>query len=339
MVKQKTIICCDWGTSTFRLKIVTVVNSTIIATISSEEGIAVIHREWLDSQLELKTSQSDFFLAHLNKRVEELLGTLASKPTIDAIVISGMASSSIGLIELPYAETPFSLDGKQAIYKLIEPSKFIHFPVLLISGLRNNDDVMRGEETQLIGTASFLNKLGKNRLTCILPGTHSKHVKISGGSITGFQTFITGELFQLLSQKSVLSNSVSLPEKTEPVTDVEKSAFIKGIHASENLTLLHTLFSVRTNQLFNRLNKTENAFYLSGILIGSELRTLRNNNAECIVLVCGHSLFSLYQLALKALQLDSISFFLSPEISEESTMEGQLQLFKYLFQKNRHENN
>lgn len=336
MVKQETIICCDWGTSSFRLKIVTVLNRTIIATKSSGEGIAVIHREWLASQIALKTSQSDFFLAHLNKRVEELLGTLSSKPTINAIVISGMASSSIGVFELPYAQTPFSLDGKQALFKVIEPSEIIQYTVLLISGLRYKDEVMRGEETQLIGIASILSKIGKDRLTCILPGTHSKHVQLTTGIITGFQTYITGELFQLLSQKSVLSNSVSLPEKTEPVTDAEKSAFIEGIHVSENLPLLQTLFSVRTNQLFNRRNKTENAFYLSGLLIGSELRTLKDNKTECIVLICGKSLFSLYQLALKVLQLDSISTFLSPEISEESAMDGQLQLFKYLFQNKIH---
>jgi len=339
MVKLETIICCDWGTSSFRLKMVIVANGTIIATKSSGEGIAVIHREWLASQIALKTCQTDFFLAHLNKRVEELLGSLASKPTIDAIVISGMASSSIGLIELPYAQTPFSLDGKQTCFKIIEPSEILQYPVLLISGLRNNDEVMRGEETQLIGIASILNKIGKDRLTCILPGTHSKHVQLSNGTITGFQTFITGELFQLLSQKSVLSNSVSQPEKAEPITDAEKSAFIEGIHVTKNLTLLHTLFSVRTNQLFDRRTKTENAFYLSGILIGSELRTLKNNKTECIVLVCGQSLFSLYQLALKALQLDSISTFLPPEISEESAKEGQLKIFKYLFQNNMHANN
>ena len=116
-----------------------------------------------------------------------------------------MASSSIGLYELDYADLPFNVNGDNLIVKrLILKNKS---ELLLISGVKNNDGMMRGEETQAIGFEDYLKPFNESIL--ILPGTHSKHLEYKNGNFIDLKSFMTGELFEILSLKSILSNSVT----------------------------------------------------------------------------------------------------------------------------------
>src|SRR5690606_1274417 len=113
------------------------------------------------------------------------------------LVISGMASSAGGMIELPYAAVPSAADGSGFIVKTIEESGSFRHPIHIISGVRTADDAMRGEETQLAGCFLSPDTHAEEQLF-IIPGTHSKHIAVKEGRITGFKTYLTGEFFSLL---------------------------------------------------------------------------------------------------------------------------------------------
>lgn len=125
-------------------------------------------------------------------------------------MVSGMASSSIGWRELPYALLPFSLEGSSVVGQWVEPE------VYLISGVRGANDMMRGEETQALGWAEQVGDALPLRATLVLPGTHSKHLRLQSGNLTGITTFMTGELFEMLRAHSMLRHSMDLVATGEP---------------------------------------------------------------------------------------------------------------------------
>ena len=136
----------------------------------------------------------------------------------------------------------------------------------------------------------------------IFPGTHSKHIYLKKGQVTDFRTFMTGEIFSLMVNHSILKDSVA-PTDRQPYEASERAAFRSGVLAARSHPILNSLFSVRTNQLFNTLPKRENALYLSGLLIGSELATLLDQPPWKLILCCEDSLYDLYDLALQTLHL------------------------------------
>lgn len=339
MLEQKTIISCDWGTSSFRLKIVRIEDGVQLAEIATKDGISVVYNNWLATQRNQIIGKTAYFLQVLNQKITDLLHFLKDVYKPEAVIISGMASSSIGLVELPYAATPFSLEGKQVVYEKLETDIQTAYPLWIVSGLRHENEVMRGEETQLIGIAEMMNNLSRDEFTCIIPGTHSKHIEVKEGVVKSFQTYMTGELFQLLCRHSVLSNSVSDRTETDNLRGSELAAFARGVKKSINSNLLNTVFEVRTNHLFNCLTKTENSCYLSGLLIGSELQELKQKPLNQLVLACGESTFRYYKEAVKILALDTVSLILRPEQVDAAAMQGQLKLFTTIFQQHMYENN
>jgi 2-dehydro-3-deoxygalactonokinase len=125
-----------------------------------------------------------------------------------------------------------------------------------------NDDAMRGEETQIVGALAHQGI--EDALLC-LPGTHSKWAVVTEGRIARFRTHMTGELFAVLRQHSILGRLMH-----DDVDDAE--AFRRGLaRAREPGGLLNHLFSARTAGLFARLAEPSLASYLSGLLIGDEL--------------------------------------------------------------------
>jgi 2-dehydro-3-deoxygalactonokinase len=267
----------------------------------------------------------------LRKQVDELIKDHSDDLKNIPIIISGMASSSMGIIELPYATLPFTLDGKDAIIELIEPTAEFPFETILISGVKGEDDLMRGEETQMVGITELVNSINSsNETICIFPGTHSKHIKINNGSITGFNTYMTGEIFQLLSTQSVLKEAVSISNNG---IEEHKEQFHKGIDdANENTNLLNELFGVRTNVLMKKISKENNYYYLSGLLIGYELSVLKHTTAEQIILCSGNSMFELYKLAIERVGIGASIEFISPDLMEKSAISGQIKIYQSHYQ-------
>lgn len=333
MANPKHIICCDWGTSSLRLKLIDSSSGRHIGEYAGAEGIASVHAGWQSDQEKDRISRQDYFLRYLHHQMMKLVHDQKQTVCVDAVIISGMASSSIGMMELPYAPVPFSLGGEQLISHSIKPGEYHPYPVWVLSGLRYNDDVMRGEETQLVGLANAITEFGKEALTCILPGTHSKHVSIQQGRVTAFKTYITGELFEAVSKHTVLGNSVGLADKKAALSPAQITAFIKGVELSRDQQLLSSLFTVRTNGLFQRLDSYDNYYYLSGLLIGAELSELFRQTSGPVLLASSGRLHELYRLASDVLDRNNSVRFLASELAENAAIAGQLKFFYHQLEK------
>jgi 2-dehydro-3-deoxygalactonokinase len=162
----------------------------------------------------------------------------------------------------------------------------------------NIPDVMRGEEVQIFGA---LRLSQRDSATLVLPGTHSKWADVQNGRVTGFNTYMTGEVYALLSQHSILS-------KTLDVTAAfDTNAFLQGVDQSQQTgSVLHHLFGARTLGLFNRMPATAMTSYLSGLLIGEELRTQAGSAKNGPLILIGNATLTMrYTLAMQHLNIDS----------------------------------
>ena len=324
---ENYIVCCDWGTSVFRLQLVNNNTGDVLKQMSSADGVSSVHREWTSSIKAI--SLKEFYLAKLLAHLNTLLLNVPFSGEVNQVLISGMASSSIGLEELPYADVPFSFDGQTAVIKNIPKTVDFPFDIFLVSGVKVIDDVMRGEETQILGLATSNDFIDSNTdAICILPGTHSKHIVIKRGQLVDFKTYLTGELFHLLSTQSVLKGSVEHQFGTEELNESSLKAFYRGIDDSApHLSMLNKLFSVRTNDLFGVMTKQDNYFYLSGLLIGNEIRSLQLDEIEIIVLCCGNKLYELYKLAIEKVHKGFPLKLISPEVMDNAAFIGQRRIF------------
>ncbi len=155
-------------------------------------------------------------------------------------------------------------------------------------------DVMRGEETQVFGALQALQLQGAQDLVLVLPGTHSKWVRVARGCITSFTTFMTGECYALMRQHSILART--LPTHESPFIE---AAFVQGVQiALRGTSLLQTAFSMRTLALFERLSPDALESYLSGLVIGEELRAQSLDAKQRVVLIANTALTQRYQIAL-----------------------------------------
>ena len=323
---KKYLLSCDWGTTAFRLRLIDTINYKVINECVSLEGVARTYEAWKATGTPAQEKQG-FFKNKFKQQMSVL--TSQSKQSLEGldIVISGMASSSIGMVELPYATLPFNLDGSQANIQLIEADAFFPHKIMLISGVRSADDVMRGEETQLIGLTDLLHLSPQEPYIFILPGTHSKHLYIENNRLVNFHTYMTGEIFNILSNHSILKDSIDITT-LDDFSNIELAAFKKGVFEADSSGILKSLFKVRTNQLFQKLNKKENGFYLSGLLIGSELKNLLAESNCQLVLCSGNNLFEFYKTAIEVLNLSERTMTVPSEMIDKAVVIGQMKIFK-----------
>lgn len=323
-------MCCDWGTSFFRLQLIDMSDRRCLSEIQSPVGVAATFDDWQTAGHGLTRVQ--FFRRQLSRQINTLSAGLPYNLTNVPVVVSGMASSSIGIEEIPYATLPFAVDGRQARIRHFETEPDFPRDMLLVSGVRSQQDVMRGEETQLIGLLAQLDAsgVGLNDALCIFPGTHSKHLCVENRQLVRFDTYMTGELFALMANQSILHDSVDLTNLENP-TGGNVAAFRRGIDQSTSLMLLRSLFTVRTNQLFGKLTKTENAFYLSGLLIGAELNHLIGLDNGPIVLCSDRKLAVFYELGLNELNVAHRLLKIPIELVNQAASVGQLCLLQHQF--------
>ena len=323
---KKYLISCDWGTTAFRLRLIDTINYKVISECVSLEGVARTYEAWKATGTPAQEKQSFF-----RNQLKQQLAVLTSQSNMPLegldIIISGMASSSIGMVELPYATLPFNVDGSQANIQLIEADAFFPHKIMLISGVRSADDVMRGEETQLIGLIDLLNLSPNEPYTFILPGTHSKHLYLEKNRLVNFHTYMTGEIFNILSNYSILKDSIEI-DTLENLANSALAAFKKGVLEANSTGILNSLFKVRTNQLFQKLNKKDNGFYLSGLLIGSELKQLLTESHCQLVLCSGNNLFEFYKTAIEVLNLSERTMTVPSEMIDKAVVIGQMKIFK-----------
>jgi 2-dehydro-3-deoxygalactonokinase len=180
-------------------------------------------------------------------------------------LISGMAGSKQGWVEAPYCACPARFEDLRSHLTWIEGRS-----VAIVPGMTCKHagipDVMRGEETQVYGA---LQLLGRQDGLFVLPGTHSKWVLVRAGRVQSFATVMTGEFYALLRQHSILARSMPADDG-----EFDGPAFDQGVSvALSSRSLMQTAFSVRSLALFDRVRATALPSYLSGLVIGDELRS------------------------------------------------------------------
>ncbi|WP_017260006.1 2-dehydro-3-deoxygalactonokinase [Pedobacter arcticus] len=324
LAAESYLLCCDWGTSSLRLQLVDIISSKTVATSNAEDGVSKVFNEWKETS---EVERLPFYQSRLKIHIDNISSAINLSLKSVPLVISGMASSSIGMVELPYSVLPFDLSGEKAGICVIEESEIFPHSILLVSGVQSNIDVMRGEETQFIGLEQIIQSLdGISNSLLIMTGTHSKHIRVIDGKMVDFNTYMTGELFSVLQKNSLLKQAIEMP--TGDLTLDDFDAFSYGIQKSASFNLLKNLFSVRTGELFQHRNKRQNYFYLSGLLIGTELRSVLNGNWEKIILCSGNKLFELYKKAIEELGMGSVAHFVLPEAMTDATILGQIKIYQ-----------
>jgi 2-dehydro-3-deoxygalactonokinase len=197
----------------------------------------------------------------------------------DKVLLSGMVGSRQGWKEAPYLPCPA---GPAEVASALVDIGFDWARVKIVPGLSGVDpsgvaEVMRGEEAQAMGVPALLRDGG---LAC-LPGTHSKWVQMEGGRVIGFTTHMTGEMFSVLRGHTILARMM----RDGPA---DGAPFDAGLaRSAEPGGLLHHLFGVRALTLANRLQETEAPAYLSGLLIGHEVRAALAQQPGAVVRVIG----------------------------------------------------
>jgi 2-dehydro-3-deoxygalactonokinase len=238
------LIGVDWGTSSCRACLMTAAGA-ILDMIDTRNGILQIRDKGFAQAL------------------ETMIGAWR-RPGLP-VVLSGMIGSRQGWIEVPYLPVPASFDAlAHALARHPEDADIRIAPGLAQDLPGQAPDVMRGEETQIIGALGD----ASGRQLLVLPGTHSKWVLIEDQEVLRFATFMTGELFAVLKDHSILGRLMA------EGGGAQADAFALGLDAAESLPggLLQHLFSARTLALFDRLPADAIATYLSGLLIGHELQ-------------------------------------------------------------------
>jgi 2-dehydro-3-deoxygalactonokinase len=318
-------LSCDWGTSSFRLSLVNAENFSLLESHSSGKGILGIYNDWNETGEKSAEKRISFYLEFIKEHITAIEKRSGRSLEGTPLLISGMASSSIGIKQLPYQQLPLPLDGSGMLTEYINTTSDFKNDILLISGARTNDDVMRGEETQLIGL--FDGALGtKGEQLYILPGTHSKHILVVNKQAVSFKTYMTGEFFDLLSKKSILHAGIE--ETRELESGNTENSFIRGVEEGSKSNLMHACFKVRTNSLFDKLSKKENYHYLSGLLIGAELGEITDNEAIEIYLCSGAHLKTQYETALVVLGLKERLHLFSVEAVENAALVGQFKIYE-----------
>jgi 2-dehydro-3-deoxygalactonokinase len=214
------------------------------------------------------------------------------------VIMAGMVGSKLGWREAPYVATPAKF--AQLAENLSALPDLDGHPIRIAPGLSAREDgrpdVMRGEECQLYG---LWLQVQAPRL-CVLPGTHSKWAEIRAGGLAGFRTYMTGELF------SQLCSSGTLAQLMRTGAPHDEPAFQRGLAVSEGASaggLLNRLFSVRSLGLLGELPGEALASYLSGLLIGAELRDATAGLSGTVAVIGSSRMTELYVSALKAISV------------------------------------
>ncbi len=271
--RKPAFVAVDWGTSSFR------------GWLMTADGHALAETRGPEGMLHCATSGFAPVLAeHLAK-----LGAIPDLP----VLICGMAGAKQGWIEAPYLHTPTRLDAlHDGAQRVATPGD-----VRILPGIAKADatapDVMRGEETQLLGVT----EPDFTGLVCI-PGTHSKWIRIDKGSVVSFTTYMTGELFSVVAQHSILKHAIDHDAGSPAANDAFRDGLRRALKTPASLTA--ALFSVRAAQLLGFEKQADGAARLSGLLIGTEIAdaSARYGTQHPVRLIGAGALSALYAAAL-----------------------------------------
>ncbi len=270
------LIALDWGTSSLR------------AYLLGQKGRVLDRRA--ESWGILQLPERDFGAAFA-QITADWCGEHGDLPAL----ASGMIGSAQGWVEAPYVELPAGIAQLAHGLTLVPGTRLRIVPGVAQRG--DSPDVMRGEETQILGALASAPDLADG--VVVLPGTHSKWVRLAAGLVTSFTTFMTGELFAVLRTHSMLGRLA--PAGIGGPADQE--GFARGVLAAQRSSggLSSLLFSARASVLVGDLPAGSSLGYLSGLLIGDELRAGLANTGRPAALIGDPTLCAWYAVALELL--------------------------------------
>jgi 2-dehydro-3-deoxygalactonokinase len=270
------MIAINWGTSNFRAWMVDAGGKVVDERLSSRGAISVSPGKFHDA---LIAEVGDWVSAGETR-----------------VLMSGMVGSRTGWKEAPYVQVPASLEQ---VVKAVTRISVNSIDVRVVPGLRGSDEngvpeVMRGEETEIFGSGS---EAANSNHVC-LPGTHTKWVRMEGETIVGFSTSMTGDLYKAIREATILRAATQQEAR-------DADAFLLGVaRSSQAGELAHHLFGVRTRVLTGAMKEQSASSYLSGILIGHEVRA-NSREGEPVHLIGEPALCKLYAIALGACGVES----------------------------------
>ena len=297
-LRDISLIAADWGTSNLRVWGIDNLGH-IINTINNGKGMASL----IPSEFE----------PYLISLIENWLPKEGNAKC--PIIICGMAGAKTGWKEAAYLKAPCPPINKEKIIQVETEDQRIS--VSIVPGIMQTSppDVMRGEETQIAG---YLSKNPDFDGIICLPGTHTKWAHISANEIVSFKTFMTGEIFLSLSERSILKTSVQS-------NDFDSTSFLEAFEDTySNPALLSSkLFGLRAADLLENTSTKFLKSKLSGYLIGCELAGAKSYwLGQNIIMIGNNDLCILYQKALKKLGLNA-----AIENTQTVTLDGLKQVF------------
>jgi 2-dehydro-3-deoxygalactonokinase len=281
-------IAVDWGTSSFR-------------AWRMQAGIALEQISTADGLLSLRASEQTYDHAAL-RLLSPWLSSNEQPAT--TVLMSGMVGSRQGWKEAPYVAAPACLSALcENLIEAPTASQLARFYIVPGVSQASPQDVMRGEETQLLGAAAQPSWPNHHTLV-VMPGTHSKHVLFHAGSqtIQGFSTYLTGEMFSLLKQHSLLA--ASMLGNTFDASSFCEAVQIGAQKDARSGRLLNELFATRARGLLGHLPAQHTESWLSGLLIGHELGG--TPAALPVALIGEPALCERYHLAMQTLNYPSV---------------------------------
>jgi len=277
-------IAGDWGTSQLRLYLCDAANN-VLETRTARGAAAARgeHEKVLDGEI---------------AAWQDSCGALP-------VVLCGMVGSSIGWVQAPYLPAPADPQGLAAACVSLRAGRVRIVPGVSCRNRLAAPDVMRGEETQILGALVLDPRLRVGRHLVCLPGTHTKWVVVRDGAIAEFLTAPTGEIFDLLNKHSVLvRDGADERAMNDPVFETA----LQRVRAQPGVELLHRIFEVRSRRLLAELPAEDAASYMSGLLIGSDVAGAARVFADetrgsTVRLIAAPGLVHAYSNALRAFGL------------------------------------
>jgi 2-dehydro-3-deoxygalactonokinase len=280
---QPSLIGLDWGTSSLRAFLMR--DGGVVEIRSSSHGVQAL---------------ADAGAAAFDRAFTAIAGDWLRVWPALPVVACGMVGSAQGWREASYVSCPADMRALAAGGVTVASSAgpdILIAPGVLFDPPGGTPDVMRGEETQVAG-ALLQEPAWSSHSRMVLPGTHSKWVRVEEGRIVDLATYLTGEMFAVLKSHSVLGRLMQ-------TNSADAQAFEQGVQAARErpADLLHHVFAARTLGLTVRLPHASLADYLSGLLIGHELMSAlaRDGDASSLVLVGEPALCERYAAALRLL--------------------------------------
>lgn len=268
------LLALDWGTTSFRAYLFDSERNNI-DSVTASAGI-----------MQCDNKFEDVYYAQVGHWLKQFRGI--------PVIASGMITSKQGWIETPYLPCPASLGdlSKNLTSYLTAKGDTIHF----VSGVCQktpSPNIMRGEETQVAGLK------GRRPITAILPGTHSKWIRLEGDTITRFSTFMTGEIFAAFTEHTILGRLLTEGYDPESFAEGVRDGFAQKEGAGG---VLSKLFGARAMPLLGLMNPDGIRDYISGLLLGTEIHEAINSGfgQDVTPVVCGSAdLVERYRAALE----------------------------------------